>query len=451
MPDDLPPQSILVVDPDSDFLDWADKHLRTPTTDIICLTDAKKALDYYLEHSPDMVIAELQLSPMSGMDLLKQLRLNDPNSMVLLNTGFPPTSAVIEAMRLGAFEFLRKETLTFDLRPIVDNVLRSQAEIRATPEAAPTDPANDPAREKIIGSSIAMQEVFKMIGRVSHSDAPVLITGESGTGKEVVANAIHGYSPRAENDYVAINCAAIPEALLESELFGHEKGSFTGAAAQRVGRFEQCDGGTLFLDEIGEMPISVQSKILRVLQEGEFSRVGGNKTLSSDVRILAATNRHLEKAVEQGLFREDLFYRLNVVRVHIPPLRERTDDIRTLAQFFLTKIAIKQGGAPLRLSEESISLLENYNWPGNVRELENTMQRAGVLATSDVLLPKDIPLGESKVISPAEAYLAYAAGDPLKADRELVAAALKRTNGDVPAAAKLLSTTEAALKKRLPK
>jgi DNA-binding NtrC family response regulator len=371
--------------------------------------------------------------------------------MVLLNTGFPPTSAVIEAMRLGAFEFLRKETLTFDLRPIVDNVLRAQAEIRATPEAQPADPANDPSREKIIGSSIAMQEVFKMIGRVSHSDAPVLITGESGTGKEVVANAIHGYSPRAENDYVAINCAAIPEALLESELFGHEKGSFTGAAAQRIGRFEQCDGGTLFLDEIGEMPIAVQSKILRVLQEGEFSRVGGNKTISSDVRILAATNRHLEKAVEQGLFREDLFYRLNVVRVHIPPLRERTDDIRTLAQYFLQKIAIKQGGAPLRLSEESIRLLENYNWPGNVRELENTMQRAAVLATSDVLLPKDIPLGETKSISPADAYLTYAETNPSKADQELVAAALKRNKGDVAAAAKLLNVTEAALKKRAPK
>ncbi len=252
----------------------------------------------------------------------------------------------------------------------------------------------------------------------------------------------------AEQDYVAINCAAIPEALLESELFGHEKGSFTGAAAQRVGRFEQCDGGTLFLDEIGEMPIAVQSKILRVLQEGEFSRVGGNKTLSSDVRILAATNRHLEKAVGQGQFREDLFYRLNVVRVHIPPLRERTDDIRTLSEFFLKKIAIKQGGAPLRLSEESIRLLENYNWPGNVRELENTMQRAAVLATSDVLLPKDIPLGESKVISPADAYLDFAAADPVKADQELIAAALKRTNGDTAATAKLLNITEAALKKR---
>jgi len=449
MPQEPPPQTILIVDPDADFLEWADKHLRTPETDIVCMTDAKKALEYYLENTPDLVITELHLAPMSGMDLLKQLRLNDPNSMVLLSTGFPPTSAVIEAMRLGAFEFLRKETLTFDLRPIVDNVLRAQAEIRAMPEALPADPATDPNREKIIGSSIAMQEVFKMIGRVSHSDAPVLITGESGTGKEVVANAIHGYSPRTENDYVAINCAAIPEALLESELFGHEKGSFTGATSQRVGRFEQCDGGTLFLDEIGEMPIAVQSKILRVLQEGEFSRVGGNKTLSSDVRILAATNRNLESEVERGTFREDLFYRLNVVRVHIPPLRERTDDIRTLADFFLKKIAIKQGGAPLRLSQESGRLLENYNWPGNVRELENTMQRAAVLATSDVLLPKDIPLGESKSLSPAEVYLNYAAQDPSKADAELAAVALSRAQGDEAAAAKLLNTTPAALKKRL--
>ncbi|MFT4547539.1 MAG: DNA-binding NtrC family response regulator [Verrucomicrobiales bacterium] len=448
MPPKPQSQTILVVDPDRDFLTWVDKHLRTPETDVVCLTDSKKALEHYIEHTPDLVIAELRLNPIGGMDLLKQLRLNDPNSMVLLYSGFPPTSAVIEAMRLGAFEFLRRETLTFDLRPIVEKALSAQAQIRSTPEAAPSDPASDPSREKIIGSSIAMQEVFKMIGRVSHSDAPVLVTGESGTGKEVVANAIHSYSPRTDRDYVAINCAAIPEALLESELFGHEKGSFTGAAAQRIGRFEQCDGGTLFLDEIGEMPIAVQSKILRVLQEGEFSRVGGNKTISSDVRILAATNRNLEREVEKGTFREDLFYRLNVVRVHIPPLRERTDDIRTLAEFFLKKIAIKQGGAPLRLSEDSMRLLENYNWPGNVRELENTMQRAAVLATSDVLLPKDIPLGETKNVSPAYIYVEHASRDPKKADAELVAAALKRSNNDTAAAAKLLNTTEAALKKR---
>ncbi len=238
-----------------------------------------------------------------------------------------------------------------------------------------------------------MQGVFKMIGRVSRSDAPVLITGESGSGKEIVASAIHRFSLRANKEYVAINCAAIPGELLESELFGHEKGAFTGASAQRIGRFEQCDGGTLFLDEIGDMPLPVQSKILRVLQEGEFSRVGGNQTLRSDVRILAATNKDLEREVERNLFREDLFYRLNVVRIHIPPLRQRQEDIPLLVDFFLQRIAEQRHAEKIRVTEEGMRLLENYDWPGNVRELENTIHRACVLANSNVLLPKDIPIG----------------------------------------------------------
>src|ERR1700676_2095255 len=238
-----------------------------------------------------------------------------------------------------------------------------------------------------------MQQVFKMVGRVSHSDAPVMITGESGSGKELVARAIHHYSNRSGQAFIAINCAAIPENLLESELFGHEKGAFTGAAAMRIGRFEQSNGGTLFLDEIGEMPLAVQSKILRVLWGGEFSRVGGNATIKTDVRIIAATNKTLEQEVAKKLFREDLFYRLNVVRIHLPPLRQRKEDIRLLAEYFLKKIATLKHLPQLKLSEEGVKLMEEYPWPGNVRELENTIQRTCVLATSDVLLPKDIPLG----------------------------------------------------------
>jgi two-component system, NtrC family, nitrogen regulation response regulator GlnG len=212
----------------------------------------------------------------------------------------------------------------------------------------------------------------------------------------VVARAVHKFSPRTAREFVAINCAAIPENLLESELFGHEKGAFTGASTQRIGRFEQCDGGTLFLDEIGDMPMQLQSKILRVLQEGEFSRVGGNQTLRTDVRVLAATNKNLEKEVEQNRFREDLFYRLNVVRLHLPPLRERPDDIRPLANFFLQRlIAKKKGNQRLRFAETTLDVLSNYNWPGNVRELENTILRAVALANTEVLMPKDIPLGSN--------------------------------------------------------
>jgi DNA-binding NtrC family response regulator len=389
----------MVVDPDEDFLAWADKHLRTPETDIVCLSDSQKALDAYLASPPDLVIVELYVAPIAGMDLLKKIRLNHPNGMVILTTGFPPTSAVIEAMKLGAFDVLRKESLPYDLRPVVDEALKAGDEIRATPPPSSADTKGQHPGETMIGSAPAMQEVFKLVGRAARGDAPVLITGESGAGKEVVAGAIHNFSKRAGSEYIAINCAAIPENLLESELFGHEKGAFTGATAQRKGRFEQCDGGTLFLDEIGDMPLQTQSKILRALQSGEYSRVGGNDTLHADVRVLAATNKNLEAAVETGAFREDLFYRLNVVRVHIPPLRQRREDVRPLADYFLERIASKKGGPKLRLSDDSAALLESYNWPGNVRELENTLYRASVLATADVLLPKDIPLGSPTLAS----------------------------------------------------
>jgi transcriptional regulator with GAF, ATPase, and Fis domain len=315
-----------------------------------------------------------------------------------------------------------------------------------------------------------------MIGRVSHSDAPVMITGESGSGKELVARAIHHYSNRSAQAFIAINCAAIPENLLESELFGHEKGAFTGASSQRIGRFEQSNGGTLFLDEIGDMPLAVQSKILRVLQEGEFSRVGGNAIIKTDVRIIAATNKTLEHEVAKKHFREDLFYRLNVVRIHLPPLRQRKEDIRLLAEYFLKKIATQKHLPQLKLSEEGVKLMEEYPWPGNVRELENTIQRTCVLATSDVLLPKDIPLGvatqqEAAQVEqlPVPAYansgrptLEVAVETLLDAasndhglqllpwlEREFTLFAMKRTKGNQVKAAKLLGVTRATLRKRI--
>ncbi|MGI8601373.1 MAG: sigma-54-dependent transcriptional regulator [Verrucomicrobiales bacterium] len=384
-------QTVLVIDPDSDFLLWASKHLSAPEVRVLTAADADQGFAIFQKEKPDLVLLELHLKPVSGMELLRRLRQTDPNALVALNSGFPPTNAVIEAMKLGAYEFLRKESLSYELRPVVEDALKTRETMKATaPLAAPQ---LDHLQQTIIGQSPAMQSVFKMIGRASRSVAPVMITGESGCGKEVVARAIHKFSPRQHKEFVAINCAAIPETLLESELFGHEKGSFTGATAQRMGRFEQCDGGTLFLDEIGDMPFQVQSKILRVLQEGEFSRVGGNQTLRTDVRILAATNRNLERDVETGRFREDLFYRLNVIRIHLPPLRERREDILPLAGYFLQRLAREHRLPPHRLSEEAVGHLNNYHWPGNVRELENTLERACVLATADVLLPKDIPLG----------------------------------------------------------
>ena len=320
------------------------------------------------------------------------MRQRDPNATVVITSAYGTTQLVIESMKLGAFDFIRKETLPFNLKVVVDAALKAQAEMKSATMFKPQLTVEE-YQDSIVGKSPAMQQVFKMIGRVSHSDAPVMITGESGSGKELVARAIHYYSSRNGKSFVAINCAAIPEHLLESELFGHEKGSFTGATGQRIGRFEQCDGGTFFLDEIGDMPMSLQSKILRVLQDGEFSRVGGNVTLKSDVRIVAATNKNLEEEVSKKSFREDLFYRLNVVRIQLPPLRQRIEDVRLLAEYFLRKVAVQKALPQLKLSEEAARVMEAHNWPGNVRELENTIQRACVLATSELLLPKDIPLG----------------------------------------------------------
>ena len=454
----------MLIDPDEDFLKWADKHLRTPDTEIICKTDTSEALELYLEDPPDLIISELYTEPMGGIELLRKIRLNTPNAMVVLTTGFPPTSSVIEAMKLGAYDVLRKESLPYDLRPVVEEALKAGDIISSTPTTSTQSLNQEHSRETIIGNSPAMQEVFKMIGRASRGDAPVLITGESGSGKEVVAGAIHNFSPRSGSEHITINCAAIPENLLESELFGHEKGAFTGATSLRKGRFEQCDGGTLFLDEIGDMPLQTQSKILRVLQSGEFSRVGGNDSLRADVRILAATNKDLEKSVEDRTFREDLFYRLNVVRIHIPPLRLRREDIRPLADFFLNRIASQERGRKLRLADDTFTLLESYNWPGNVRELENTLNRASILATADVLLPKDIPLNAAAMATePGEILtagqitellhlLSSSAGEtPLLPWLEKQAAGmiLAETNNDKEAAASRLGITQERLKELL--
>ena len=248
---------------------------------------------------------------------------------------------------------------------------------------------------KIVFQDPVMDAVIALANKIAPSEASVLITGESGTGKELMANHIHKKSKRSTAQFVAVNCAAIPENLLESELFGHEKGAFTGAVQRRAGRFEQCDGGTLFLDEIGDMPSSVQVKLLRILQEGSFSRVGGNETLASDVRIVAATNKDLAAEVSEGHFREDLYYRLNVVEIALPPLRERPEDIPLLAEFFLQRLARKQGMARMRLSGEAVERLQKHHWPGNVRELENTIARACALSTTDLLLPEDIPFARS--------------------------------------------------------
>src|SRR5882757_7576246 len=330
---------------------------------------------------------------MGGLEVYQRIRQIDARIPVIFVTQTTSTDTAIEAMRRGAFEYLFKP---LDLDRLEEVVTEALEVVRLMREPTVVTETASPAAEDIRGDAIvgrcpAMGDVYKAIGRVADQNVIVLINGESGTGKELVARAIYHHSERADKPFLAINCAAIPEQLLESELFGHERGAFTGAAMQRIGRFEQCHQGTIFLDEIGDMTPATQTKILRVLQSGTFERVGGNQPIRADVRVIAATNKPLEQAVAARQFREDLFYRLNVVRIQLPPLRERPEDVRLLVNYFLKKHEHDPQQSPKSISASVIKTLEKYHWPGNVRELENVMQRAVVVAKGDVILPGDLP------------------------------------------------------------
>jgi DNA-binding NtrC family response regulator len=450
-------ETLLLVDPDLDFLDWATKHLAAKNLRVLRCDSAAKALKVIEKTPVSVVVAALALKPFDGMELLGQILQLSPQTLVVLTAGFPTTTQIIEATQRGAHDVLRKESLAFELRPVVESALQTQEDRRSAGQPDAEMPKHD-GRVKMIGISRALQEVFKLVGRVARSDAPVLIVGESGTGKELVAKAVHEYSPRQQQEMITINCGAIPENLLESELFGHEKGSFTGAIARRAGRFEQADGGTLFLDEIGDMPLSIQVKLLRVLQDGTYSRVGANETLKTDVRIVAATHKNLAEEVAGGRFREDLYYRLNVVEIKIPALRERLEDIPLLAEFFLQRITRKNGMARIRMSAEAVATLQSHDWPGNVRELENTIARACALASSQILLPADIPLASAPrrtVASFVAAMDQLINAAPLGVDllewltSELTGRILERSEGNFIEAARILNLPLAELRKRL--
>jgi DNA-binding NtrC family response regulator len=452
-----PDDTLLLVDPDLDFLDWATKHLSAKNLRVLRCDNAANAVKVIAKTSVSVVVAAMELEPFDGMELLGQILQQSPQTLVVLTAGFPTTGQIIEATQRGAHDVLRKESLAFELRPVVESALQTQEDRRSAGQPDAEMPKHD-ARVKMIGISRALQEVFKLVGRVARSDAPILIVGESGTGKELVAKAVHEYSPRRQREMITINCGAIPESLLESELFGHEKGSFTGAIARRAGRFEQADGGTLFLDEIGDMPLSIQVKVLRVLQDGSFSRIGANETLKTDVRIVAATHKNLTEEVAVGRFREDLYYRLNVVEIKIPALRERLEDVPLLAEYFLQRITKKNGMARIRISAEAVATLQSHHWPGNVRELENTIARACALASSHILLPADIPL--------ASAPRRSSAGFPATLDQlidaapggidllewlgsEVAGRVLERCDGDFKDASRTLNLPLAELRKLL--
>jgi len=361
---------------------------------------------------PDLIFMDIRMGGMSGIEALQHIRSVNPRQMVILMTAFGTAQTAIEAMKYGAFDYIMKPFAADRVLALAENALKATADMRAVGDYKPSLNTED-YKEGIVGSSPVMQDVFKVIGQVTASDVTVMITGESGTGKELVARSIWKHSHRAGRAFIAVNCAAIPDNLIESELFGHEKGSFTGATGQRIGKFELCDGGTIFLDEIGDMALATQTKILRVLQQGEIQRVGGSETIKVDVRIIAATNKNLEAMVKAKTFREDLYYRLNVVRIKMPPLRERQEDIPQIVEFCLQNLLKNKKTRVSKVSPEAMAVLTRHTWPGNVRELENVVYRSAVVAQGDAILVKDLPgeIRDSVASQPTEIPIESAAGE----------------------------------------
>lgn len=384
---------VLIVDDDASQRSLLDSFLGGQGFDTVAVESGERALDVLRKGAVDMMVSDVRMPGLSGIETLRLARQEHARLPVLLVTAFADIRQAVDAMRDGAVNYLPK--------PIdLDELLASVRHATGLAENAPrkfSDSRELPAH--VVAESPLMQSVFRDIALIAPSESRVLITGESGVGKEVVADVIHAWSKRADGPLVKVNCAAIPETLLESELFGHEKGSFTGATAQRIGRFEQANGGTIMLDEIAEMSPGLQAKLLRVTQNGSFQRIGSNTEIRSNARILAASNRNLEEEVKKSRFREDLFYRLNVVEMNIPPLRERPEDVLALAQKFIDELT--QGRS--RLSSAVAELLKNYSWPGNVRELRNAMERAALLSRGEMILPDHLPLRVKTSAEPAPA------------------------------------------------
>ncbi len=377
-------QPIWIVDDDRSIRWVLEKALTRENLPFKSFGSAKEAIAELERGTPQVVVSDIRMPGGSGLDLLQTIKERAPNVPVIIMTAYSDLDSAVQAFQGGAFEYLPKP---FDvdhavdlIRRALDESLRGQ-QVTETAEAVP----------EILGQAPAMQEVFRAIGRLAASNATVLITGESGTGKELVARALHRHSPRRDKPFIALNTAAIPKDLLESELFGHERGAFTGAQTMRRGRFEQADGGTLFLDEIGDMPPDLQTRLLRVLADGQFYRVGGHQPIKVNVRVIAATHQNLEERVKQGLFREDLFHRLNVIRLRLPPLRERREDIPLLTRHFLARSAAQLGVEPKRLTDAALKYLQSLDWTGNVRQLENLCHWVTVMAPGQTVEVADLP------------------------------------------------------------
>jgi two-component system nitrogen regulation response regulator GlnG len=457
--------SLLVVDDEPNVLYSIAKALESDSLVIHSASTGREGIDAVQRLRPDAVILDVRLSDMSGLEVYDRIRQIDPRLPVIFITAFAATETAIEATKRGAFEYLLKPLDFHQLREVVQRALEL-SRLRHVPAVLEGEAA-DASADTIVGRSAAMQEVYKTIGRVAPQDVTVLITGESGTGKELVARAIYGHSSRAAGPFLAINCAAIPESLLESELFGHEKGAFTGADRRRIGKFEQASGGTVFLDEIGDMSAATQAKLLRILQEQRFERLGGNETIKTDVRLLAATNKDLAEEVAAGRFRSDLLYRLNDIAIHLPPLRERREDVPPLIDHFANRLGTSMGLAVHSITPEARQRLESYDWPGNVRQLQSVLKYALIKAAGGLLtldcLPESLRTNGTSAVPEAEglnvaaltnSLLRAGEGDIarrvyLEVDRVLLDIVLRHVKGNQVQASELLGISRTTLRAKL--
>jgi DNA-binding NtrC family response regulator len=438
---------ILVVEDEAKLRRVIELQLQAAGYDVDLASSAEEAVR--LADRASLVVTDLRLLGMDGLELLRLLRRQDENLPVIVMTAFGSVELAVEAMKLGATDFLPKPFSLDHLLTVIQKALEVRA-LRDENRSLREELGRRYTFDNIVGRSPAMREIFATILRVAPTRATVLLAGESGVGKDLIARAIHYHSPRRDRPFVKINCTAIPENLMESELFGFEKGAFTGAVASKPGKFELADTGTAFLDEIGDVPGPVQVKLLRVLQDREIERLGSNKTRQIDVRIIAATNRDLRAALEEGTFREDLYYRLNVVPINIPPLRERKEDIPFLAEHFVRKLSAETGSTAKAISEAAIRKLMEYHWPGNVRELENVIERSLVLCSRTTLEPEDIKLEASpRAVKPATGNFLPEGYTLEEYEQALIREALRRANGNKSQAARLLGLTRNALRYRL--
>ena len=442
--------TILIVDDEKNAREGMARALQGEY-DVQLADNGQRALELMAARPADIVLSDVRMPGLDGLTLLQRLLARTPQPVVIMLTAYGSIETAVEAMKRGAYDFLTKPINLDRLEMLIKRAVRSH-EVETENRQLHEQLNKKFGLESFVGTSLPMQEVYDTIRQVAPSRATVLVTGESGTGKELVAHAIHRLSPRAKSAFVAVHCAALSETLLESELFGHEKGSFTGAGERRRGRFEMADGGTLFLDEIGEISAATQVKILRVLEERQFERVGGGETIETDVRLIAATNRDLKKMVAEGKFREDLFYRLDVVTIHIPPLRERTGDIPLLVQHYLAEFARENNKKIAGVTSDALDLLGAHKWPGNVRELRNVVERMVVLARSDKLTVRDLPAAIRDASPNGKAAPVVSKGGSLSidnAERQLIVRALSIHDGNRTEAAKELGISRRTLHRKL--